>query len=191
MTQLKDAMRTPSLTNDDLSLIVCGKPTDSPNLSPFASTFTKEKIIKCFYRVGYVPFTRNCLKSEYVRHELGEATQDTTLEDLVNEYEGAKLDLKAQGFNMDGIFDAEIATATNLKRKGTEDDQVKALVARKGAFSASAIFTNIGTMCITTTAVLKAQRMQLEAEAKKKEAALKKKTSTKNKRLEAARVANE
>ena len=191
LNQLKEALRAPSLTNDDLSLIVCGKPNDSPNLSPFASTFTKEKIIKCFYRVGYVPFTRNCLKSEYVRHELGEATQDTTLEDLVNEYEGAKLDLKAQGFNVDGIFDAEIATATNLKRKDTEDDQVQALVARKGAFSASAIFTNIGTMCVTSSAILKAQRIQLEAEAKKREDVLKKKDSTKNKRLEAARVANE
>ena len=191
LTQLKEAMKTPSLTNDDLSLIVCGKPNDSPIVSPFASTFTKDKIIKCFCRVGYVPFTRNCLMSEYVRHELGEDTQDETLEDLVQEYEGAKLDLREQGFNVDGIFDAEIATATNLKRKDTEDDQVKALVARKGAFSASAIFTNIGTMCVTSTAILKAQRMQLEAEAQKKENARKKKNSTKNKRLEAARVANE
>ena len=63
LKQLKEALRTPSLTNDDLSLIVCGKPTDSPTLSPFASTFTKEKIIKCFYRVSYVPFTRKCLSS--------------------------------------------------------------------------------------------------------------------------------
>ena len=191
LTQLKEAMKTPSLTNDDLSLIVCGKPNDSPIVSPFASTFTKDKIIKCFCRVGYVPFTRNCLMSEYVRHELGEDTQDETLEDLVQEYEGAKLDLREQGFNVDGIFDAEIATATNLKRKDTEDDQVKALVARKGAFSASAIFTNIGTMCVTSTAILKAQRMQLEAEAQKKGNTGKKKNSTKNKRLEAARVANE
>ena len=191
LNQLKEALRPPNLTNDDLSLIVCGKPTDSPSLSPFASTFTKERIIKCFHRVGYVPFTRNCLKNEYVRHEIGEDTGDTALEDLVQEYEEAKLDLKEQGFNVDGIFDAEIATATKLKRKETEDDQVKALVARKGAFSASAIFTNIGTMCVTSGAILKAQRIQLEAEAQKKKDALKKKNLTKNKRLEAARVANE
>ena len=63
LNQLKEALRAPSLTNDDLSLIVCGKPTDSPNLSPFASTFTKEKIIKCFHRVGYVPFTRTASRA--------------------------------------------------------------------------------------------------------------------------------
>ena len=85
LTQLKEAMKTPSLTNDDLSSTVCGSPTDSPSLSPFASTFIKEKVIKRFCRVGYVPFTRNCLTSEYVRHELGEDTQDTALQDLVQE----------------------------------------------------------------------------------------------------------
>jgi len=190
LTQLKEEMKTLSLTNDEFSSIVCGTPSDPPSLSPFASTFTKENIIKCFYRVGYFPFTRNCLTSEDVRHEVGEDTQASTLEDLLQVYEGAKLDLKEQGFNVDGIFDAEIATATNLKRKDNEDDQVKALVVRKGAFLASAIFTNIGTMCITSSAILKAQRIQLEAEARKKEAAQKKKNTTKNKRLEAARVAN-
>ena len=82
LNRLKDAMKTVSLTNDDLSLIVNGKPNDRLN-SPFFSTFTKEKITNCFARVGYVPFTRACLKSEYIRHELGKDTEDTTLQDLV------------------------------------------------------------------------------------------------------------
>ena len=46
-------------------------------------------------------------------------------------------------------------------------------------------------MCVTSGAVLKAQRMQLEADAQKKKDALKKKNSAKNKRFEAVRVANE
>ena len=100
LTELKKQMKPPTLTNDDLSLIVCGAPNDSPTLSPFASTFTKEKINKCFCCVGYVPFTRNCLKSEYFKDEVGEGTEDTTLKDLVKEYEDAKVDLKEQGFNV-------------------------------------------------------------------------------------------
>ena len=65
--QIKEAKRTPSLTNADLSDFVNG---DTREGSPFYSTFTKAKIMNCFAWVGYVPFTRECLKSEYIRHEL-------------------------------------------------------------------------------------------------------------------------
>ena len=176
LDRLRQAMKIPSVTNDDLSSIVCDISVDSPSISPFASTFTKDKIIKCFSRVGYVPFTRNCLKSEYIRHELVENTDDTNLEDLVQEYEDANLNLKEEYFNVDGIFDAEIVTATKLKRKENEEDQINSLIARKGSFSVSAMFTNIGTMYVTSSAFLKAQRLQLEEEARKKEAARQKKT---------------
>ena len=110
------------------------------------------------------------------------------MEDLVQEYEDAKNDLLEEGFNVEGIFDAEIPTATTLRRKETEDEQVKALVDRKGGFSASAIYTNIGTMCVTTSAVLKAQRMQLEHQEKLKQDKAQKKNESKNKRLAEAQV---
>ena len=97
-------------------------------MSPFFSTFTKDKIINCFRRVGYAPFTRECLKRPYIRHELGEKKEDTHLDELVNEYEEAKLDSREEGFNLEGIFDADITTATNLRRKETEDKQVKAVI---------------------------------------------------------------
>ena len=67
--KIKDAKKTPSLTNMDLSDFVNG---EDRNCSPFYTTFTKPKIMNCFARVGYVPFTRECLKSEYIRHELQE-----------------------------------------------------------------------------------------------------------------------
>ena len=82
-------------------------------LTPFAPTFMQEKIIEYFCRVGDVSFTRNYLTSKYVRREIVEDIQYTTLEDLVQKYEGAKFDLKEQSFNVDCMFDAEIATATN------------------------------------------------------------------------------
>ena len=98
------------------------------------------------------------------------------------------MDLLVQGFNVEGIFDAEIPTATTLRRKETQEEQVKALVDRKGGFSASAIYTNIGTMCVTSGAVLKAQRMQLEQQQEAKVVKAKKKSATKNKRLADAQV---
>ena len=182
-------MRSPSLSNDDLPQIVNGMKNEPIEMSPFFSTFTKDKIINCFWSVGYAPFTRECLSSPYIRHELGETHEDNGgLDQLVNEYEEAKLDLKKEGFNVEGIFDAEIPTATNLRSKETEDEQVKALIERKGGFSASAIYTNIGTMCITSGAVLKAQRYQLEKKGTEEQAKKQKKNETQNKRLSDAKV---
>ena len=64
-------------------------------------------------------------------------------------------------------FDAEVPTATRSQRKETEEEQVKALLERKGGFSASAIFTNAGTMCVTSGAIIKAKIIQLEKKLRK------------------------
>ena len=109
----------------------------------------------------------------------------------MQEYEDAKLELKQEGFNIEGIFDAEVPTATKLRRKETEEEQVKALVERKGGFSASAIFTNVGTVCVTSTAIIKAQRIQLKKKAKENTDKIQKKTETSDKHLLEAQVVNE
>jgi hypothetical protein len=67
--------------------------------------------------VGYAPFTRECLNRKYIRHELGERCSDEALSNLVSEYEKAKLQLKKDGFNVDGIFDAIVLTDTHLRQK--------------------------------------------------------------------------
>lgn len=78
-------------------------------ISPFFFTFTKDIIINCFRRVGYTTFTREYLSSPYIRHELlDEGQENTELDQLVNEYDKVKLDLKKEGFNVQGIFDAKI-----------------------------------------------------------------------------------
>ena len=75
-----------------------------------------------------------------------------------------KLNYLKKGFNVEGIFDAEITTASKLQSKEAEDEQVKALVDRKEGFLESSIYTNIGTMRVTSSTVLKAQRRQLKHE---------------------------
>ena len=62
-------------------------------------------------------YFRECLKSPYIRHELGEKQEDTCLDELVNYYEEEKLDLKKEVFNVEGIFYVDIPTATNIRSK--------------------------------------------------------------------------
>ena len=66
--------------------------------------------------------------------------------------------MKIEGFNIEGIFDAEIPAANNIRRKETEDEQVLTLIDRKGYFSAFIIHIYVETICITSDMVLKAQR---------------------------------
>ena len=70
--------------------------------------------------------------------------------------------LKQMGFRVNGIFDAEIDSAPMIQRSHEEKEQIRALVSKKKASTASGIYTNIGTMCVTSGAVLKAQRSQME-----------------------------
>ena len=104
--------------------------------------------MKCNAKVGFVPFTRACLKNKNVRHELGQKESNDDTEKVVNEYYLAKRELKDLGFRTEGIFDVQLSTATSLKRKEREEDQSRTLLKKKGAFSASAIYANLGTMCV-------------------------------------------
>ena len=61
---------------------------------------------------------------------------------------------------------------------------------RIAGFSASGIYTNVGTMCITASAVLRAQRTQLERAAANKEKKEKKKRGKKEECLLDARKVN-
>ena len=62
-----------------------------------------------------------------------------------------------------------VATSSSLKQKERECDQTEILLKRKGAFSASGIYTNMGSMCVSCPAIPKAQRRQLESEEAEKQ----------------------
>ena len=63
---------------------------------------------------------------------------------------------------MKGTSDAKIVTVTNIMIKETKEDQVQASAARELGLLVLSIYTDIGTMCITSGAVHKAQRIQLK-----------------------------
>ena len=99
----------PILPNDNLSSIVNGFSGTTPLQNHFVSAFT-QKNHWLFYRVGYVPFTRNCIKIPNIFHEIG-------VQHLVQLYEESNTDLLNQGLHVEGIFDAETPTETKLRRK--------------------------------------------------------------------------
>ena len=64
-----------------------GVPDDAIKDRPFDCHFTKEKIIRSWVKIGFVPYTRSCLKNPKVRKELGQHTRDEVLEDLQRRYD--------------------------------------------------------------------------------------------------------
>ena len=80
LDKLMKEMRSPSLLNDNLPQIPNGMKNEPIIMSHFFLLLRKDKIINFFRRVGYPPCTRECLKSPYIRHDLGEKKEDTCLD---------------------------------------------------------------------------------------------------------------
>jgi hypothetical protein len=133
-------------------------------MKPFTRTFTREKILRSWSKVGFCPFPRSCIKDNKVRHELGQALQDKALEDLHKSYTGVVSQADEEGLNA-GIFDERIPVAKQVNRELDEDDQVKILVETKGSFSAGALWNVCGTRRIgNASVVLRAQTHYLALE---------------------------
>jgi len=173
---------------EDLATVVNGKQDDEIGMKPFAKNFTKDKILASWSKVGFVPFTRNCIKSKKVRHELGQRQKDDSLEELKTSYKDLVNSAKVHGLNA-GIFDATIPVARPVERKAEEDAQVKQLVETKGSFSAGGLWAVCGTRIGNASVVLRAQKEQLALEAKKVESQSKTKMESRAKLLVNARQA--
>ena len=152
----------------DLATVVNGKQDDEIGMKPFAKTFTKDKILASWSKMGFVPFTRNCIKNKKVRHELGQRQKDDSLEELQTLYEDLVKSAKVHGLNT-GFFDATIPVARRIERKDKEDAQVKQFVETKGSFSAGTLWADCGTRIGNASVVLRAQKEQLTLDAKKVE----------------------
>jgi len=173
---------------EDTSTVVNGNSTDDVSMKPFTRTFTREKILRSWSKVGFCPFTRNCIQDKKVRHELGQALQDKALEDLHKSYTGVVSQADEEGLNA-GIFDGRIPVAKQVNRELDEDDQVKMLVETKGSFSAGALWNVCGTRIGNASVVLRAQTEHLALEANKAASTSQSKLQRRAKLLLAARQA--
>lgn len=145
---------------EHLATIVDGKEGDDVSMKPFTKHFTQQKIRKAWEKIGFVPFTRNCLLDKKVRHELGQAEVNVDLESLQASYTNLVATVEEQGLNQ-GVFNASIPVVTTLNRADDEDEQVRQLLSQKGAFSASALWNVCGTRVGNARVVIRAQREQI------------------------------
>ena len=155
-----------SLGFEDLATIVDGKADDDVSMKPFTKTFTRDKILGTWAKIGFVPFTRNCLKDKKVWHELGQTQINVDIENVHGNYVDLVAAAENHGLNQ-GIFDATLPVAIRLERVADEDQQVRQLLAQKGAFSASALWNVCGTRVGNSRVVLRAQREQIAIDTAK------------------------
>ena len=90
LKNLSNARKQPTLTNEYLNYIVNGREGELLQDRSFDFTMNRGRMLNYNARVGFVPFTRACLKNKYVRHELGQREVNQDLEDINNEYHKAK-----------------------------------------------------------------------------------------------------
>lgn len=172
----------------DLPVVVNGNATDDIKDKPFDLHFSKEKILWSWAKVGFVPFTRSCMKNRRVRKELGQVNKDAVLEDLQMRYDVLVHDIESQGFNP-GIYDGVIPTATHVQRAETEDAQVEELLKSGKAFSASGQWNFCESRIGNAGVTLRAQKIQLLRNEAVKENAAMKKSEAQLKALDKAQTA--
>jgi hypothetical protein len=96
-----------------------------------------------------------------VRHELGQAHTNEDLENIQGTYSDLVAAAEEHGLNP-GVFVASIpAVLLPLQRAVDEDEQIRQLLAQKGALSASALWNVCGTWVGNSRVTLRAQREQI------------------------------
>jgi hypothetical protein len=176
-----------NLDFNDSATIVNGTPDDKPRNKPFDSIFSKEKILRSWAKVGFVPFTRNGLKDKTVRKELGQRKADEQLENLQRRYDLPVDSLEGDGFNAE-IFDLEIPAA-HVIRAETEDKQAEELVENRKAFSAAGQWNHCQSQIGNAGVTIRAQKMQLELNETARTKVANKKNEAQLKALEKAQIA--
>jgi hypothetical protein len=177
-----------NLDFNDLATVVNGTPDDEPRNKPFDSIFTEEKILRSWAKVGFVPFTRNCLKDKKVRKELGQRKADEQLENLQRRYDLLVDSFEGDGFNA-GIFDLEIPTAAHVIRAEPEDKQAEELVENGKAFSVAGQWNHCQSRIGNAGVTIRAQKMQLELNETARTKVANKKSEAQLKALEKAQIA--
>jgi len=107
----KQSICNVSFSKFDIGNLVNGWPEDPVELRPFDFHFTKERIIKTWKAVGFLPITDNATKDLKVRYEMGEggapADAMNCMDLLHADYRKSAETLTEMGFN-GAMFDIEL-----------------------------------------------------------------------------------
>jgi hypothetical protein len=179
-----------NLNFSDLATIVNGVPDDDLCDRPFDCHFTKERILWSWAKVGFVPFTRNCLRNGKVRKELGQHDKDEGLERLQFQYDVHVESVESVRCNP-GIFDSVIPSAVHVQRAETEAEQVEELLKSGKAFSASGQWNMCDSRIGNAGVTIMAQKKQLELNEQARLLVTNKKSEAQLKSLDKAQKALE
>ena len=167
-----------SLSASDLSNVVNGFPGDPLELRPFDFCFTKDKIIKTWINVGFLPMTGNAALDPKVRYELGvggaPAEARNQMETLQAEYASTSKELTEKGYN-GKVLNLELPVVRNATLLADEDATVDHIVKNRLINKAGGLF-KAGILIANSRAVLRAAKLIAEEDKQKAlEAAQKKK----------------
>ena len=157
----------------DLPTIVNGTATDAIADKPFDHHFNNEKILWSWAKMGFVSFTRSCLKNRRVRKGRGQHTRNKAFEDLQLRYDVLVDEVEEQGFNP-GAFDALIPVATHVETAETKAEQVEPLLQSSKAFSASGLWNHCQSRIGHAGVTVRAKRTASDYEASRLQVADKK-----------------
>jgi hypothetical protein len=180
-----------SLDFSDLATVVNGVDGDVITDRPFDCNFSRAKILGSWAKIGFVPFTRNCLNNIKVRKELGQNVRDLELEGLQLRYDVAVDVVEAERRLNPGIFDATIPSAVHVDRAATKELQVQELLKGGKAFSASGLWNMCESRIGNAGVTLRAQKRQHEINEEARLKVVDKKTQANLKALEKAQIAME
>ncbi len=157
--------------------VVNGYPGDPVELRPFDYCFTKEKIIKSWISVGFMPMTGNAALDPKVRHELGEggapAESANRMAQLVDKYSKLREELSGSGYNGD-VLNLEPPVARNDILQAGKDAQVKEIVKNRTINKAGGLF-RAGVQIANSRVVLRAAKIIANEDALNKAKATQKK----------------
>jgi hypothetical protein len=151
-----------SLDFSDLATVVNGVDGDVITDRPFDCNFSRAKILASWAKIGFVPFTRNCVNNIKVRKELGQNVRDLELEDLQMRYDVVVDVVEAERRLNPGIFDATIPSAVHVDRAATKELQVQELLKGGKAFSESGLWNMCDSRIGNAGVTLRAQKRQHE-----------------------------
>lgn len=157
-----------SLDYSDVPVINNGIEGDPPHLRPFQHIFTHDRIRKSWANIGFLLMTRKHLKSNKVRHELGELTDSgAKLSELQDKYKNVTKECIDKGFN--NVFHLHIPQKVDVKRSDDEEKQIEDILKNKSAFRPSGLFLNTANMLARRSVLIEAQkRVIIKSQEKKK-----------------------
>ena len=151
-----------NLTNCDIGRIVCGREGDPIEECAFQRSFTKEKVLSSFAKVGAAPLTRAGLEQKKVRHETTEGDPGAgALVALETQHAANLTALAQQGANA-SVFRASLPRRELIERPTGEAAQFAALV--ESGVTHTTVWHTMGAAAHNCDTIVAAEAVKMLAE---------------------------